>query len=286
MKTKKQVRKLLIVVVITALLIGCAYFVCGRLYAEGLEAYRVLSPASKTVALEDMKTGSLYIVDNALLLINEDYPLTESFVSSASEYKNSGVFMSEELHDSYEALSLAVKNSVGDTLYVSSAARDSDKQESLYREDPTVAAKPGCSEHEAGLALDVYVDGFSGAAFLKSEAGRFVNNHCHRYGFIIRYPAFGEHITGIPFEPWHIRYVGAPHAQVIKKHGWTLEEYIALLEPDCVYKIDGYYVSRQPLKNGKLQIPYNCRDVRISPDNTGHYIITGRCGAVAKENDT
>lgn len=286
MKIKKQFRTLLILIVVTALLIGCAYVVCGRLYAEGLEAYRVLFPASKTVPLEDIETGSLYIVDNALLLINEDHPIADDFVSSAAEYKNSGVQMAQEMHDSYEALALAVSDKVGDRLYVSSAARDSNKQESLYLDDPTVAAKPGCSEHEAGLALDVYVDGFSGSAFLKSEAGRFVNNHCHRYGFIIRYPVFGEHITGIPFEPWHIRFVGAPHATVIKKNGWTLEEYISLLEPDCVYKIDGYYVSRQTVKDGSLCIPYHCHNVHISPDNTGHYIVTGRLGAVTKEDNT
>ena len=50
-----------------------------------------------------------------------------------------------------------------------------------------------------------------------------------RYGFILRYPAGKEAVTGIAHEPWHFRYVGAPHALIIEESGWTLEEYIAHL---------------------------------------------------------
>ncbi|RYD01409.1 hypothetical protein N752_30920 [Desulforamulus aquiferis] len=50
--------------------------------------------------------------------------------------------------------------------------------------------------------------------------------HCAEYGFIIRYPKGKEDVTGVPFEPWHYRYVGTPHAKEIMDKGITLEEYL------------------------------------------------------------
>jgi D-alanyl-D-alanine carboxypeptidase len=132
--------------------------------------------------------------------------------------------------DAYAQLSGVVKELTGNKLYVSSDLRTREEQEALYREDPATATIPGASEHQSGLALDVYVAYYAGDAFLKSPSGRFVNTHAHHYGFIIRYPAYGEEITGIRFEPWHIRYVGAPHARVIYNNQLTLEEYILSFE--------------------------------------------------------
>lgn len=95
-----------------------------------------------------------------------------------------------------------------------------------------------------------------------------------KYGFIIRYPLFKKHITGIRFEPWHIRYVGLPHSEIIYKERLTLEEYIESLEVGRYYRFKNYYISRQ--QGEKLLIPSNLTDVVVSPDNTGFYIITGR----------
>ena len=95
-------------------------------------------------------------------------------------------------------------------------------------------ALPGCSEHQTGLAIDLglaapHIDfirpdfpdtGVCGA--FKEQAGK--------YGFILRYPAGKEHITGIAHEPWHFRYVGAPHGAIMTQLGLTLEEYLELLE--------------------------------------------------------
>lgn len=116
---------------------------------------------------------------------------------------------------------------------------------------------------------------FAGQGFLKSKAGQFVNSESWKYGFIIRYPSYGKSSTGIKFEPWHIRYVGKPHAAIIYNDRLTLEKYIDSLKKGEWYAADGYLISRQELGE-KVNMPKSYSSAVISPDNTGCYIITVR----------
>ena len=68
------------------------------------------------------------------------------------------------------ALSAAVKDQTGNKLYVSSDFRTAEEQQVLYDEDPLTATLPGASEHQTGLALDVYVAYYAGDAFIKSPS--------------------------------------------------------------------------------------------------------------------
>lgn len=86
-------------------------------------------------------------------------------------------------------------------------------------------ADPGASEHHTGLAFDVTVPGKS---FGSTPQCVWLHEHCWDYGFILRYQADKESITGISYEPWHIRYVGLPHSTQIRDNNLCLEEYIAL----------------------------------------------------------
>lgn len=89
-------------------------------------------------------------------------------------------------------------------------------------------AEPGASEHHLGLAVDINVPGTS--AFKGTKQQKWLHKHCWEYGFIIRYTADKEKITGFAAEEWHIRYVGTEHAQKIKELGLCLEEYIEWME--------------------------------------------------------
>ena len=182
--------------------------------------------------------------------------------------------MQKEMVKSYEALAEAVKKECNEQLFIKSSYRNREEQEEEYAADPVVAAVPGTSEHETGLALDVYVAGYAGYGFLKSEAGQYVNTHCWEYGFIIRYPLGGEEETGIPYEPWHLRYVGTPHAEIMEKNDWTLEEYLNKLELGEVYQVGENFVSRQ--KMGQLLIPAQAQEVKVSPDNCGNCVVWGK----------
>lgn len=87
----------------------------------------------------------------------------------------------------------------------------------------TYVAAPGTSEHELGIAVDINAaDGVSDGAVYD-----WLAENAWRYGFILRYPAGKEEITGIDYEPWHYRYVGPEAAAEIYDRGVTLEEYLA-----------------------------------------------------------
>lgn len=83
--------------------------------------------------------------------------------------------------------------------------------------------EPGFSEHQTGLAFDITVPG---VAFKGTEQAEWLAENCWDYGFILRYTAEKEQVTGILAEPWHIRYVGREHALRMRDENLCLEEYI------------------------------------------------------------
>jgi D-alanyl-D-alanine carboxypeptidase len=90
------------------------------------------------------------------------------------------------------------------------------------------SAKPGQSEHQTGLSMDITCEAINyklDTTFGETEEGKWVAENAHRYGFIIRYPKGKEDITGYAYEPWHIRYLGVELAEKIYESGLTLEEY-------------------------------------------------------------
>ncbi len=84
-------------------------------------------------------------------------------------------------------------------------------------------ALPGTSEHQTGLAFDISVPG---KLFKDTEQSKWIAEHCYEFGFILRYTKDKEKITGYIAEPWHIRYVGIEHSQIMHKENLALEEYI------------------------------------------------------------
>ncbi|WP_414052023.1 M15 family metallopeptidase [Macrococcus animalis] len=94
-----------------------------------------------------------------------------------------------------------------------------------------ISARPGTSEHQLGLAMDIK-DGTNygtlTTAFEYTRASKFLQKNAHKYGFIIRYLKGKENVTGFMYEPWHIRYIGRTHAARIKYNKVTLEEYFGI----------------------------------------------------------
>ena len=89
----------------------------------------------------------------------------------------------------------------------------------------TFSARPGFSEHQSGLAIDVNTISDD---FAYTPEAAWLAENCWKYGFIIRYPLGKEHITGYKYEPWHIRFVGYDMAKKIYSSGLTLEEYFGI----------------------------------------------------------
>ena len=95
---------------------------------------------------------------------------------------------------------------------------------------PFCKARPGCSEHETGLAIDLGENvpelDFIRPSFPDTGICGTFRARAAEFGFILRYPKGKEAVTGIGWEPCHFRYVGVPFAREIADRGLTLEEYL------------------------------------------------------------
>jgi len=92
-----------------------------------------------------------------------------------------------------------------------------------------VSARPGHSEHQLGLAMDLSTFGLGGqlsSQFSSTPEGNWIKHNAHRFGFIVRYPANREPDTGFIYEPWHLRYIGVEAATQMHGTGWILEEFL------------------------------------------------------------
>lgn len=83
-------------------------------------------------------------------------------------------------------------------------------------------ALPGTSEHQLGIAVDINADK---SKCSNDEVYEWLAENAYKYGFILRYPAGKQEITGTSYEPWHYRYVGIEAAREIHERGICLEEY-------------------------------------------------------------
>lgn len=131
----------------------------------------------------------------------------------------------------------AAKDEEGYILYARSGYRSYATQESLYNSyvnsrgkeaADTFSAKPGQSEHQTGLVMDITCEAMDfqlDDTFGETAEGKWVSENAHRFGFIIRYPKGKEDITGYMYEPWHIRYLGVELATEVYESGLTLEEF-------------------------------------------------------------
>lgn len=121
-------------------------------------------------------------------------------------------------------------------LIITSAFREYEFQETLWNRyansqgeawADSVAARPGYSEHQTGLALDIVTYSSNMNEFENTDEFKWLDKNAHKYGFILRYPDGKEDITGYSYESWHYRYVGVKDATKIKKLGITFDEYYA-----------------------------------------------------------
>lgn len=171
-------------------------------------------------------------------LVNQNNPLPDDYEPSkmralASFCAESDKLMVLEAGTHFEMLcSQALKE--GFQIKAISTYRSFDYQKKLYeyyiktrgfKYASKCSAKPGCSEHQTGLAVDVMGENGDYNLFEKTKEFGWMQEHAHLYGFILRYPKNKEKITGYMYEPWHYRYVGPTLATTLYENNLTLEEY-------------------------------------------------------------
>ena len=138
----------------------------------------------------------------------------------------------QEASNAVVALFAAAKAEAGLSLASNSAYRSYAAQQNVYVGDDELTARPGFSEHQTGLSIDIGAE--SGmcsieVCFADLPEGQWLRDNAHRFGFILRYPADKQAVTGYQFEPWHFRYVGVDLAEEMRATGvTTLEEFFGL----------------------------------------------------------
>ena len=203
------------------------------------EAQMMEEPAEWTypIPYELLKTSEYIVLANRENLLGEDY-IPDNLVKDLSCRKISStpIQMQQTAADALCALFDAAKED-GLYLYAHSGYRSYRTQNTMYYnrlkkqngKDDGVVAYPGSSDHQTGLGIDVInKDGIGKkftTAFGKTKHGKWLAEHCWDYGFIIRYQEDKQDITGITYEPWHLRYVGVQVAQYMRDQHLCLEEF-------------------------------------------------------------
>ena len=137
---------------------------------------------------------------------------------------SSDIYMSREAYTAMEKMFSAAEADGVNGFVITSGYRSYDRQIEIFAEtEAGKAQQPGASEHQTGLAFDVTAENNGG--FETTVQYSWLCDNAYKYGFIQRYPAGKESITGIAYEPWHYRYVGVEVATFIHEKGITLEEF-------------------------------------------------------------
>lgn len=186
-----------------------------------------------------------YIALDKLILVNKENPIARDFVPDdlvrpdycATNRSESDQYLTREAADALNKLALDAQ-SEGHEIVVTTAYRSYNLQNYLYNKyvekdgqalADTYSARPGTSEHQTGLAVDVSSPSVNyelTRAYGETAEGKWLAENSWKYGFIIRYQEGKEHVTGYTYEPWHLRYVGQEAAREIYDRDMTLEEYL------------------------------------------------------------
>ena len=213
--------------------------------AEPSQRYKEnLSSASSS---EVSTTPEINRTDWNLLLVNPNHSVPEDLQPVLAQVQ--GKYEMDERAAPHMKEMIAAAKEDGINLWVLSTYRTYEYQQGLFdtnvkqlknqgmteeeaiKETAANVAVPGTSEHHTGLAADIMCAEWTGGItddFAETDAYKWLYAHCAEYGFIERYPKGSTDITGIVYEPWHFRYVGKEHAEIIMEKGITLEEYLGV----------------------------------------------------------
>lgn len=222
----------------------------GKLFSDG--TFEAVTAGTVTLKVSDISNGlsdtlTVHVVDspddidfvcevNGIPIANKTYPVPKTY--------NPGL-----LTETYNAFMELKQAAYLDGIEINfmSGFRSYEEQVEVYKgwnekysnEADRVSARPGYSEHQLGLAIDVNSIEFT---FADTPEGKWLAENCYKYGFIIRYKEGTEDITGYMYEPWHIRYLSKEIAEEVHFSGLTLEEYLGI---DSRYRIEEYVLETE-----------------------------------------
>lgn len=241
-----------------------------------------------TMSNKDIHSGNL-------ILVNAKYPMLFHDETSHVPVAGTEVLLCKEAEEKLQLIFEAI-DSKGEIVPVSGYRSESEQTEIFakslldYGGDFTqkYVAFPKHSEHQTGLAIDLGIRkeniDFIRPDFPYDGICEEFRKLAPRYGFVERYPKLKEHITGISHEPWHFRYVGYPHSEMMQCFGLTLEEYIDFLKyfagcrnylrwlsGDNAFRV--FYAKADTGETTTIELPDGYGYV-VSGNNTDGFIVT------------
>lgn len=192
---------------------------------------------SRTPSASDTRTGAEldqpFTVDG-VVVVSPHHRVSRNYVP---EWANEEKGVHPDARAAFQRMAGAARAD-GLTLQIRSGYRSWTEQKASfdralanYPEETARAyyAEPGASEHQTGLALDAWDGRNRGDAFAATDEARWLAEHAHEYGFIVRYPKGKEPITGYAWESWHLRWVGEDISRRFGPNSdLTLEEFMGL----------------------------------------------------------
>lgn len=252
------IKKILLVIFITIFITACSnikkinnnypnYY--KEEYQERYQKYQENNP---NLSIEDIITRVNIGLDNNYYTntkeskyLNKTYILTNKYTYLPNnyipnnleeinpKYTNGTKKLVNEARINFENLAEDAKK-LGYTIRAISAYRSYEYQNILYNKyvsqdgiklADTYSARPGYSEHQTGLVVDIDNTKTDYNNFETTKEFTWITENAHKYGFILRYPQNKENITGYTYESWHYRYVGTDIATYIKENNITFDEY-------------------------------------------------------------
>ena len=255
---KHHARRLLCLTALACFVAGGTAYACTRKAAvpqlPELPAESLAQPAEYGVQQSTLTAAQAQALldDPRMILVNrthkmpEDYPIetkecgSKTAVNKTLQTVACNAFLELQkaaaaenvtvwMQSGYRSVSYQKKLYDNKTQYY----RDKGLSEAAAREKAAaIVNPPGCSEHNCGLAADLNSPEHTAldTGFADTAAFRWLCENAEQYGFILRYPKEAESVTGITYEPWHWRYVGAENAALLNQSGLCLEDAVAVLQ--------------------------------------------------------
>ncbi len=176
-----------------------------------------------------------------LILTNKFYTLDNTYnsdqmINVSNQYSyGENQMVTEQTYNAFLNMFNKAKEE-GLTLIINSSFRSFEEQEEIYNDykssrgeeyADSIAARPGHSEHQTGMAIDIQTYGSRADTFEEFDEFKWLQENAYKYGFILRYPKDKEYLTGYDYESWHYRYVGVDAATYIHENNITFDEYYA-----------------------------------------------------------
>jgi zinc D-Ala-D-Ala carboxypeptidase len=232
---KRKIRRMLILGGITCIL--STILIKNYIITQNIKNQHLYVPKEEN-NFESETTNNNNIKN--IILVNKDLGLEKEYepedLVQLEVKSNKEILLRKEANDNLKRMFEDAKKDGIDLLAVS-GYRSEEYQENVYNNEVYIngkeyadmyVAKPGYSEHQTGLSVDVLAVNYTymDENFENTEECIWLHENMHKYGFILRYMKGKENITGYNYEPWHIRYVGTEYSYEIKEKGLTLDEYL------------------------------------------------------------